>query len=67
MVHRHCRLPSLTALAAFESAARHRSVQRAADELNVAPGAVSRQIRALEAGYILACCSTPIGHVEVAV
>lgn len=48
MVHRYYRLPSLTALAAFESAARHRSVQRAADELNVTPGAVSRQIRALE-------------------
>jgi DNA-binding transcriptional LysR family regulator len=48
MVHRHYRLPSLTALAAFEASARHRSVQRAASELNVTPGAVSRQIRALE-------------------
>jgi DNA-binding transcriptional LysR family regulator len=48
MVTRHYRLPSLTALAAFEASARHRSVQRAAAELNVTPGAVSRQIRALE-------------------
>lgn len=48
MVHRYYRLPSLTALAAFEASARHRSMQRAAAELNVTPGAVSRQIRALE-------------------
>lgn len=44
------RLPSLNALRAFEAAARHRSVTRAADELSVTPGAVSRQIRALEEG-----------------
>ncbi|WP_421996145.1 LysR substrate-binding domain-containing protein [Roseococcus sp.] len=44
------RLPSLNALRAFEAAARHRSVTRAADELAVTPGAVSRQIRALEEG-----------------
>ena len=48
MVYRHYRLPSLTSLAAFEASARHRSVQREAAELNVTPGAVSRQIRALE-------------------
>lgn len=42
------RLPSLNALRAFEAAARHRSVTRAADELGVTPGAVSRQVRALE-------------------
>jgi DNA-binding transcriptional LysR family regulator len=42
------RLPSLNALRAFEAAARHRSVTRAADELGVTPGAVSRQLRALE-------------------
>ena len=46
MVHRYYRLPSLTSLAAFEAAARHRSFTRAADELNVTPGAISRQIRA---------------------
>lgn len=48
MAHRYYRLPSLTALAAFEASARHRSMQRAAAELNVTTGAVSRQIRALE-------------------
>jgi LysR family transcriptional regulator, glycine cleavage system transcriptional activator len=48
MVYRYYRLPSLTSLAAFEASARHRSVKRAADELNVTPGAVSRQIKALE-------------------
>jgi LysR family transcriptional regulator, glycine cleavage system transcriptional activator len=48
MVYRHYRLPSLTSLAAFEASARHRSVHRAASELNVTPGAVSRQIKALE-------------------
>jgi LysR family glycine cleavage system transcriptional activator len=41
-------LPSLTTLAAFEAAARHASVKRAARELNVTPGAVSRQVKALE-------------------
>lgn len=41
-------LPPLTALAAFEAAARHGSIKRAATELNVTPGAVSRQVRALE-------------------
>lgn len=48
MVHRSYRLPSLKALAAFEASARHRSIQRAADELNVTAGAVSRQVKALE-------------------
>lgn len=48
MVQRYYQLPSLTSLAAFEASARHRSVQRAASELNVTPGAVSRQIKGLE-------------------
>ncbi len=43
------RLPPLSALRAFEAAARHRSMTRAADELGVTPGAVSRQVRELEA------------------
>lgn len=43
------RLPPLNALRAFEAAARHGSVVRAADELHVTHGAVSRQIRLLEA------------------
>jgi DNA-binding transcriptional LysR family regulator len=50
MVNRHYSLPSLNALAAFEAVARHLNVTRAAEELNVTPGAVSRQIRHLEAG-----------------
>lgn len=41
-------LPSLTALAAFEAAARHRSFKRAARELGVTPTAVSHQVRLLE-------------------
>jgi LysR family glycine cleavage system transcriptional activator len=42
------RLPPLNAVRAFEAAARHMSITLAADELNVTPGAVSRQIMALE-------------------
>jgi len=42
-------LPSLNALRAFESAARLENLSRAAEELHVTHGAVSRQIRALEA------------------
>src|SRR5262245_54617609 len=42
------KMPPLNALRAFEAAARHLSLAKAADELNVSPGAVSHQIRALE-------------------
>ena len=48
MTLRPYRLPSLHALATFEASARHRSFKRAADELNVTAGAVSRQIKAIE-------------------
>ena len=41
-------LPSIDALTAFESAARHQSFTRAAAELNLTQGAISRQIRLLE-------------------
>jgi len=41
-------LPSLNALRAFESAARHGSFTLAAQELSVTQGAVSRQIKQLE-------------------
>ena len=43
------RLPSLNALKAFEAAARHGSFTKAADELTVTQGAVSHQVKALEA------------------
>lgn len=42
------RLPPLNALRAFEAAARHRNLSRAADELCVTHGAVSRQVAKLE-------------------
>ena len=42
------KLPPLNALRAFEAAARHLSVSKAADELGVTPAAVSQQIRQLE-------------------
>ena len=42
------RLPPLNALRAFEAAARHKSFARAADELCVTQGAVSRHVRLLE-------------------
>lgn len=42
-------MPPLGALRAFEAAARHLSFTAAAGELNVTPGALSHQIRALEA------------------
>lgn len=43
------RLPPLNPLRAFEATARHGSLTRAAGELHVTHGAVSHQIRALEA------------------
>lgn len=41
-------LPPMRTLVAFEAAARHGSFKGAAEELNVTPGAISHQIRALE-------------------
>jgi LysR family glycine cleavage system transcriptional activator len=41
-------MPSLTALRAFEAAARHGSLTRAAQELFITQSAVSRQVQALE-------------------
>src|SRR5262249_5870032 len=43
------RLPSLNALKAFAAAARHESCAKAADELAVTQGAVSHQVKGLEA------------------
>ncbi|MGA9436454.1 MAG: LysR family transcriptional regulator, partial [Roseobacter sp.] len=42
------RLPPLTALRAFDAAARHMSFAKAADELSVTPAALSFQIKSLE-------------------
>lgn len=42
------RLPPLNALRAFEAAARHGSVYKAAQELHVTPAAISHQIKGLE-------------------
>lgn len=42
------RLPPLTAIRAFEAAARHLSFNRAAEELSVTPSAVSHQVKTLE-------------------
>jgi LysR family glycine cleavage system transcriptional activator len=42
-------LPPLNALRSFEAAARHQSFTRAADELCVTQGAISHQVKALEA------------------
>ncbi|MCG8354583.1 MAG: transcriptional regulator GcvA [Kiloniellales bacterium] len=47
----HRRLPPLNALRAFEAAARHQSLTKAADELGVTPGAVGHQVKALEAFF----------------
>ncbi len=41
-------LPPLNALRAFEAAGRLLSIRKAAAELAVTPGAVSRQVRLLE-------------------
>jgi len=41
-------LPPLSALRAFEAAARHMSFSKAADELHVTPAAISHQVHALE-------------------
>jgi DNA-binding transcriptional LysR family regulator len=49
MARRYYDLPPLATLAAFEAAARHLSFKQAAQELSVTPGAVSHQIRILEA------------------
>lgn len=43
------RLPSITALQAFEAAARHQSFTHAAQELSLTQGAICRQIATLEA------------------
>lgn len=48
------RLPSLNTLRAFEAAARHLSFKTASSELGVTPGAVSQQVKKLEASLGIA-------------
>ena len=48
------RLPPLNGLRSFEAAARHLSYTYAADELGVTPGAVSQQVKSLEAALGIA-------------
>jgi LysR family transcriptional regulator, glycine cleavage system transcriptional activator len=48
MAHKHYNFPSLNGLAAFEAAGRHMSLTRAAQEMNVTPGAISKHIKLLE-------------------
>ncbi|MEO1190170.1 MAG: LysR substrate-binding domain-containing protein [Pseudomonadota bacterium] len=45
------RFPPFPAIRAFEAAARHCSMQRAADELSLSASAISHQVKALE-GYV---------------
>ena len=49
MARRYYQLPSLTGLNTFDACARHGSFTAAASELGVTLGAVSRQVKALEA------------------
>ena len=44
----HLPLPPLNAVRAFEAASRHLNLSRAADELGVTQGAISKQVIALE-------------------
>ncbi len=48
------RIPALNGLRAFEAAARHLSFKLAAGELGVTPGAVSQQVKKLEASLGIA-------------
>ncbi len=56
------RLPALNALRAFEAAARHLSFTRAAEELNVTPGAISQQIRPAGRVRRRPCSGAPDGR-----
>ena len=59
------RLPSLNALRAFESAARHRSFKDAASELNVSQSAISHQVKALEEFLSVQLFVRKVRHVEL--
>ena len=54
----HKPMPPLNALRAFEAAARHLSLTKAAQELHVTAGALSHQIRSKR--YSVSSCSTGV-------
>ena len=58
-------LPSLSSLRAFEAAARHLSVSRAAEELRVTQPAVSQQLRQLEDFLQLRLTRRVAGRIEL--
>ena len=66
MQSRRLDLPSLTAIRAFEVAARRQSFKDAADELCVTPAAISRQIKQLEAatGDCVVRPGSPAGNAD---
>ena len=53
------KIPSTAALLAFESAARHESFTRAAEELALTQSAICRQIGALEDSSACRCFAAP--------
>lgn len=59
------RLPSFTALRAFEAAARLGGFQQAGEELHLTPSAISHQIRALETYFARALFIRHSRHVEL--
>lgn len=48
------KIPSMSAIMAFEAAARHENFSVAANELNLTPGAISKQIQKLEEDLVVA-------------
>lgn len=59
------RLPPLNALRAFEAAARHLSLRKAAAELHVTPAAISHQIKSLEGSLGLPVFKRLPQHIEL--
>lgn len=59
------RLPPLNALRAFESAARHLSLRKAAAELHVTPAAISHQVKSLELALGVSVFKRLPQHVEL--
>jgi len=60
------RIPSLKALHALEATARHRSLTKAPDELNVTVAAVSRQLKTLERDFGVRLFRRRGGELQVA-